>query len=266
MGSPLGSVIPCHVWGEGERGRNTGVAGPGDGWCARPAEAEPEEYTLNEREFLERGGVSQDVWPSIRPYEKTAVRSPDAQFPGPLPSTLHVGRLMGSSSTARQYNIAITCKCKQLLEQCCNPAKSQTTSRLSHRHTRENRRLLKFFSTATGRHAYAWQPSLGSREADAPSDFGARGDAGCDWRQCGCTQVMYRGCMRCSAGTPETELAPYEPPMSVQARGIAVGLLLLVLLPAAIFPRNARPLLIGHSCNIAGRINGVCSLETFSSK
>ena len=67
-----------------------------------------EEHTLNEREFLERGEVSQKVWPSLRPYENRAVRSPDAQLPGPLPPTLRVGRLMGSSSTARQYNINVT--------------------------------------------------------------------------------------------------------------------------------------------------------------
>jgi len=111
---------------------------------------------LNEREFLERGGVSQDAWPSLWPYEKRAVRSPDAQLPSPLPSTLRVGRLIGSSSTARQYNISITEALPAEANVCqlggpSSPISAQPTSNTSHLRTSESRWILNFFSTESAK-------------------------------------------------------------------------------------------------------------------
>ena len=134
---------------------------------------------MNKRELLERGGFSQNVWPSLQPYENRAVRSPDAQLPGPLPSTLHVGRLMGSSSTARQYNINVTESLPAEPNVCQlsgppSPISAQPTSGLSHLRTPETRGILKFFSTGSERHAHAWQTSSGLSQTDASSGGSVR--------------------------------------------------------------------------------------------
>jgi hypothetical protein len=135
---------------------------------------------LNEGEFPERGGVSQNVWPSLRIYEDRAVRSPDAQLPGPLSSTRHVGRLMGSSSTAKQYNISVTEALPAEANVCQlggapSPISAQPTSGLSHLSTPETRGILKFFSTGSERHAHAWQTSSGLGQTDASSGENVRG-------------------------------------------------------------------------------------------
>ena len=44
----------------------------------------------------------------------------------------------------------------------------------------------------------------------------------------------------------------------------AAGLLLLVLLPVTVFPGDARPLLIGHPRDVAGRRHRVRGLEMFA--
>ena len=112
---------------------------------------------LNEREFRERGGgVSQNLRSPIGPYEKRAVRSPDAQLPSPLPSTLRVGRLIGSSSTARQYNISITEALPAEANVCqlggpSSPISAQPTSNTSHLRTSESRWILNFFSTESAK-------------------------------------------------------------------------------------------------------------------
>jgi len=174
---------------------------------------------LNERGSLARGGVSQNMRPPLRPCENRAVRSRDAQLPGPLCSTLHVGRLMGSSSTARQYNINVTEALLAVANACQlggppSPISAQPTSGLSHLRTPEPRGILKFFSTGVERHAHTWQTSSGlSQNAHSSGGNVRQAGAGCDSTQCGCRHIVYHGQMRCSASPPKEELAAEKPPI-----------------------------------------------------
>jgi hypothetical protein len=58
-----------------------------------------EQREPSQREFREKGCVSNGMPLSLRPYGRKAVRSSDAQLFSPLPSTLRFDRLTGSSST-----------------------------------------------------------------------------------------------------------------------------------------------------------------------